>query len=189
MSQFRFKYKLALKVLVIFIFAVPVLWIVLDPSGQRWADVTLLRILGNPSINMDFSGLSGNESVEDMRKIYPKLELSCSAKGPEAVLNQDCLAKIAAINELPARYLAFNFRDGRLNRVKISYRAAYHEMLYGQLSTVYGQPQVDKMGGLENQIVKWQTGPGMVIMKAVVSKKDDNQLFWVTPGYEAASNN
>ncbi len=183
----KFNYKPALKILVLFIMVVPVLWIVLDPSGQRWADVALLRVMGNPSIKMDFSALTGNESVDDIRKIYPKLELDCDAKGPAVVLNQNCFGEIAAINGLPARYLAFTFLDGRLNRIKLSYRAAYHEMLYDQLSAVYGKPTPNEMGGMESRVMQWRAGAGSLVMKAVVSKKDDNQLFWLTPGYDSAS--
>jgi len=180
------RYKLALKVLVVFLFAAPVFWIVLDPAGQRWADVTLLRLLGNPEINLDYSGLSGNESVDDIRKTYPKLDLVCDAKGPDVVaeLNQNCFGQIAAVNQLPARYLTFYFRDGRLYRIKLSYRAAYHEILYQQLTKVYGKPVTSEMGGQDHRVIQWQTGPGVVVMKAVVSKKGDNQLFWLTPGYE-----
>lgn len=178
-----FRYKLALKILVIFIFAAPIFWIVLDPAGQRWADVTLLRILGNPKIKLDYSALSGNESVDDIRKIYPDLELHCDAR-KKGALNQVCMAGVAAVNQLPARDIVLYFRDGRLNRIKLSYRAAYHESMYVQLSKVYGKPLRVDSSGLESRVVQWRTGPGLVVMKAVVSNKGDNQLFWLTPGYE-----
>ena len=187
MSQARFKYKLALKILMLFIFIAPVFWIVLDPAGQRWADVTLLRVLGNPPMKLDFAGLTGNESVDDITKIYADLEIQCD--DPKRVaLNQVCGAGIASVNQLPARDVIFYFQDGRLNRIKLTYRAAYHEELYAQLAKVYGTPVKNQSGGgLESAVVQWRTGPGMVIMKAVVSKKGDNQLFWVTPGYEASN--
>lgn len=181
-----FRYKLALKILAIFVFLAPVFWIVLDPAGQRWADVTLLRILGNPSINLDYAALTGEESVDDIAGIYPDLELQCDIQR-QGGLDRVCLAEVASVNQLPARDIVFYFRDGRLFRLKLAYRAAYHEPLYQQLRKVYGKPmaKVDS-SDLDQRVVQWRTGPGMVVMKAVVSKKGDNQLFWLTPNYKPA---
>jgi hypothetical protein len=181
-----FRYKLALKVLALFILVVPVMWIVLDPAGQRWADVALLRVMGNPVLPLDFAALSGNEDLAQIQTIYPELALDCDANGrPSATeLNQNCYAHIAAINGLPARYLTFFLQDGRLKMIKLSYRAAYHEAFYRQLSEVYGNPRETGSAATQTQVLQWRAGPGMLVMKAQVSEKGDNQLFWLRPGYE-----
>ncbi|MEO5342379.1 MAG: hypothetical protein H7842_03390 [Gammaproteobacteria bacterium SHHR-1] len=178
-----FRWKLSLKILGLFVLIVPVMWIVLDPNGQRWADVNLLRLMGNPAINLDFAALNGNEDLAQLQKIYPKLEFQCEAKDGTG-LNQVCYAHIAAINSLPARYLSFFLQDGRLKRIKLSYRAAYHEAFSQQLTAVYGQPGIDRKLPPANRVATWRTGPGRVVMKAQVSEQGDNQLFWLRPGYE-----
>ncbi|MBU0498934.1 MAG: hypothetical protein KJ558_00415 [Gammaproteobacteria bacterium] len=177
-----FGYKTAIKILSLFILAVPLLWIVLDKSGQRWADVSLLRLLGNPPIHLDFAALKGKESVDEIRKIYPELKLDCDADG-QTGLNLNCHAQIAAINGLPARYISFFLRDSHLHMIKVSYRPAYHGMLLEQLSKVYGEPEADGTG-LEGQVLIWQAGPGRVVMKALLDKTAESQLFWLAPGYE-----
>ncbi len=181
-----FRWKLSLKILGLFVLVVPVMWIVLDPSGQRWADVTLLKIMGNPSVNLDFAALSGNEDLDQLRSIYPDLELACDANGEPSPssLNQNCFAHIAAMNSLPARYVTFFLQDGRLKMIKLSYRAAYHEAYSDQLSKVYGPPIIDRQVPPQQRVATWQTGPGKVVMKAQVREQGDNQLFWLRPGYE-----
>lgn len=181
-----FRWKLSLKILGVFLLIVPVMWIVLDPTGQRWADVTLLRVMGNPSMNLDFAALSGNEDLPRLQEIYPKLDIRCDANGKprQAELNQNCYAHIAALNSLPARYITFFLQDGRLKMIKLSYRAAYHEAFYQKLTAVYGAPKAHQVKGPADKVLQWQTGPGRVVMKAQVSEKGDNQLFWLRPGYE-----
>ncbi|MBF0256854.1 MAG: hypothetical protein HQL47_10450 [Gammaproteobacteria bacterium] len=181
-----FAWKTALKLLGAFILLVPVIWIVTDPAGQRWADVTLLRVMGKPAMNLDFAALSGNEDLPQLKQIYPKLDIQCDANGKPgaAELNQNCYAHIASLNRLPARYITFYLQDGRLKMIKLSYQAAYHEAFHQQLSAVYGPAQMDPVASPTDKVAHWQTGPGRVVMKAQVSQKGDNQLFWLRPGYE-----
>jgi hypothetical protein len=181
-----FRWQLALKILAAFVLLVPVIWIVADPAGQRWADVSLLRVMGNPAINLDFAALSGNEDLDRLRAIYPKLDIQCDGQqgASRVALNRVCYAHIAALNGLPARYLSFFLQDARLNMIKLSYQAAYHEDFYQLFSAVYGEPVSDKDLPPIQRVLTWRTGPGRLVMKAQVSEKGDNQIFWLRPGYE-----
>ncbi len=179
------RYKLALKLLLIFLLLLPLAWVLFDDQGQRWLDVTLLKLRGNPTVNLDFAALRGEEKIEDIRHIYPKLELACEKDQKPDAAGEHCFGHIAAFNGLPARFITFFFnRDGHLEMIKLNYRAAYHERLAEQLAAVYGKPA--KQGAeLDEQILRWQTGPGHVVAKVLLSKAGDNQLFWVGPHYES----
>jgi hypothetical protein len=175
------RYKLALKLLLIFVLLLPLAWVLFDDQGKRWLDVTLLGLRGNPSLNLDFAALNGNEQISDIRRIYPKLELEC-AKGSETN-TEHCFGHIAAFNRLPARFITFFFgSDGRLQMIKLNYRTAYHEDMAKQLTAVYGEPR-GQGEDLDQRVLSWRTGPGQVVVKVLVAESGDNQLFWLSPHY------
>ena len=172
------RHGLLLRLLWIFLLLVPLSWLMLDPGGRRWVDVTLLRLLGDPVVRLDYATLDGAWSPEGMRHRFPGVGLRCvAATVPQGARVERCHATVAAVNGIPARHLLFTFRDGRLRRLEFAYRAAYHRVLFEHLRRRLGGPRlVEASPGV--RVAQWRLGAGWLVMKAQVSAQGDNRLFW-----------
>lgn len=172
------------KLLLILAVMGPMLWLLFTEDGHRHTDLLLLKLTGDPELNLDLHKLSPRVNEAEFRSQFPDLDLHCQDR-PGPFGNRTCVAEIRAFNGVPARYASL-FLDGNdIRAVKISYRRPYHQSLLEQLRHNLGAAQETSDGTAatadDSEVLTWSTAEGLVVVsRDRVDLRDEPALFWLS---------
>ena len=150
----------------------PISWLMFTADGQRRSDAMMLSLFGAESMELDLSVGDALFSEPDLRQVYPNLRWSCAEQASDFG-DRACIAPIGNYNTLPAHRVAFYFASGRLNALRVDYRARNHPQLLSQLRDQLGTPEA------ANEVLQWRMPRGLVVVKTELNKDDDAALIWV----------
>lgn len=172
-------HKTLLILLVVFI---PPYWLLFTDEGSRVSDTALLWLLGEEDIKISIQDLDSAYSAQDIRNVYPDNEWQCGAQ-KTAFGDSLCASQIGAFNGYPARVVTFFFINDRVSALKILYRDSYHKQIVGFYIGKLGQPGNVKAALSEGpdaaNVLEWDLGHGVLLMKKELGKLDEPSLFWL----------
>jgi len=172
-------HKLVKRVLIILLFILPIGWMLFTESGRLTTDVALLRLAGDPAIELNFDAFHAGLDEQRVRTGLPNVEFICEAR-TNSYGERVCHGPIAAFNETPARHISFFCSEGVLRAVKVRYRAGYHGRVLQQVQRDLGPPQVEAGNAEGPPLARWPAGGGMVV--AIDGPLGDGQepaLLWL----------
>jgi len=167
-------YKLLLSLALV---AGPFIWLVMTEDGQRRSDLFVLHLLGQPSFNVAFQHLSDAVTEADIAREFPQVAFQCEDRAT-TFGNRVCVAQIASINELPARYARFDYADGHLSAARLDYRARYHDLLVASLRNGLGEP----LAPVGSDVLIWRLKGGVLMLAAKRPQNPkDAAMMWLSP--------
>ena len=161
----------------------PLWWLTMTDDGQRRVDAVLLLLLGDQGIDLKIAALDDQLTEAELQQVYPDLHWQCSDAATD-LGDRMCSSKIGTYNGLPAHRIAFYFGNGHLNALKLNYRENYHAQLGSQLIAQLGEPNmpvaVSEQTPPPENILRWYSPHGMVIIKEVLKKGDEAAMLWLS---------
>jgi len=178
------RYRLPLiyqKLLILCVVFGPILWLMFTEDGQRRTDTMVLWLFGEEEIGMDFKTLSPQYTEQEMAQVYANLLWRCRDR-TQTYGDRHCVARIGIFNGIPARYLTAYYRNGRLNALKLHYRAPSHGQLESLLNDQLGKPiePAPDAGEAAAEVLQWRTPRGLVLMKRELVGDEEPALFWLS---------
>ncbi len=162
----------------VFLIAAPLAWLVFTSEGQRYSDILLLKLKGDPSITLDVDRLRSSLTEARVAEALPDLELTC-ADQITPFGSRTCQSPLAAFNGTPSRYISFFFENGSLQAVKVGIQRAYQRQLAGHLNEWLGTPMQSTEGDGPG-VYQWRAGGGLAVMPIEpVSREDEPAMVWL----------
>lgn len=131
------------------------------------------RSLNGP-LELELERIKGGASVDEVRILVPELSLRCQTpSAPHGELN--CSASLSSWNGIVgARSVAFQFRDDRLDRVRVSVISAAYDTIEDVLVERFGAPTVfsDHPYGIGRPAAGWVLPAAVVILTPGTVKRE-----------------
>ena len=176
-------FKIYKTLIVIAIVVAPIYWLMMTDDGKRRTDTLILWLTGGDPVNINFKALDNRYSIEDWQRVYGDIDWKCREQA-STWGNETCYSEISSYNGIHARYITVFFSDGYSSAFKLVYRNQYHAQLGAELQHQLGKPEQVKAGPGDapdsNNIIKWQTDHGMVLLKQQLdSGEEEASLLWL----------
>lgn len=176
------KKKLHKTLLALLLVLIPPYFLVFTEEGNRASDNAILWLFGQEGLALNLAEADSSFSESDIRQVFPDLDWQCG-KLASPFGQSACNSIIASFNELPAHHVVMYFNDNRLSAIRIDYRRRYHQSLLQQLIDTLGRPQegasTDQPAVAAGEVLQWDTGKGLVVLKKAISESDQPALMWV----------
>lgn len=167
--------QLIRRIALIVFLGTPAFWMIFIPSGQRWVDIFLLGVDGDPTISFEFNNFSSSIDEETLKASLPKLEFVCNDQNTPFG-TRTCQAPLAAFNDIPARSVSFFFAGGHLNAAKFGYQRAYHSLLEESVKATFGEPDVASTEAANQWTIN---GGSLLLARSPLKKTDEPTMFWL----------
>lgn len=168
--------------LILILVLVPPYWLLFTDEGGRVSDTALLWLLGEPDIKVSIRDLDGAYTQQDIKTVYSDNEWVCGEKSTPFG-DSVCATEVGTFNGYPSRLLTFFFRNDRVTAMKLIYRTQYHKQLIGFYIGELGQPDnvasAIAEGPQADNVLEWDLGKGMMLMKKELDKVDEPSLLWL----------
>ncbi len=160
--------------------AAPAFWMVFSDDGQRFVDVTILKIKGGDVMDIHLNALHSNITEDLIKTELPDVEFSCGNQ-VTPFGNSLCQASLASFNGIPARYGIYYFDNGHLQAFKMGYQRIYHSKLINYIRSQLGTPnaEVDATIPTNIGVYHWNAGNGkLVVLKEQAIKDKEPAIMW-----------
>lgn len=169
------------RLLILTLFILPIAWLAISDTGQRYTGLFLLKLKGDPSFDIDFATLTRDYSEKQMRSDNDSAEFDCQAVNSEFG-NRSCVARISSFNGNLAHLVTYIYSPRGLQSVKIYHRGYFAEHLFGQLVEALGNPEQVTISGEKGPTVllRWRAGSGdLMLRKSGPEPEQPPTLIWV----------
>ncbi len=178
----RIKNKHFKAFLITIILAAPAFWMVFVTDGQRFADITILKIKGGDVMDIHLKALSSFITEDDLKKQLPDVSFNCAAQ-PNPFGDYICQATIASFNGVPGRYGIYYFKQKYLSAFKLGYQGRYHQVMLdyirGELGNADKEPNETIPTSMD--VYHWRVNNGqLVALKENAIKNQEPAIIWTT---------
>lgn len=176
------RYRLQKTILVIILVVTPIWFLMFTDEGRRITDNAVLWLISGKSAALNFKALDAHYSKGQILEVFSELEWQCSNEASQFGDNL-CATPISSFNTYPAKFFSVFFAGDQLTAIRIIYHAAYHNHLIGHLNQQLGPSRNATSADAETpagaDVLEWQAGTGLVLMKRTVGQDDETSLFWL----------
>ena len=150
-------------------------------SGNRTFTRIWASVAGKPALDLDFMALSPQIDENQLAQRFTSLKLKCHAEQSN-LGDRVCTSEIRAVNDVPAQYAAFFFKDSRLSNVKLALSGRDHPRLTEKLKAQYGAWQtVGSRNDIHgNPIVGWHLDSGILAISETVPENAESTVLWIS---------
>jgi len=152
-------------------------WIIIDGRLAGWVRGQLGI---KPSIVIDFSALTGDQSQKTVFSSWSISKPDCRETIPEQV-HVVCAPAVAKVNGVPVTSVKVHFERDRLAQIEIALAAAQHKPFMIEVRSVQGMwTQLDQRDAQGAALVTWNLKGGRLIMSEDAIGSAETSVRWIS---------